>query len=200
MGEMPAGRVAKELISVLGTVAAVSTGAYLVTRPRPPLAPDPGAAGRIRELERRLAALERAGAAAPPPALPTVAARRPAAALPTDSAAPPPALPTVASVGVVAPVAAPALPPIAAAPVLPTVRPVGPVGPVGQMHKPFTVTHYENLASQVAHERQIAELERRLAAIEATRVAGSLGSQAVRRSSGTANRNGPAGHRERRRG
>jgi hypothetical protein len=33
-------------------------------------------------------------------------------------------------------------------------------------HKPYTVTHYEALANQVAHERQIAELKRRLAAIE----------------------------------
>ena len=36
----------------------------------------------------------------------------------------------------------------------------------GRAHKPYTVTHYEALASQVAHERQIAELKRRLAAIE----------------------------------
>lgn len=35
-----------------------------------------------------------------------------------------------------------------------------------EMHKPYAVTHYEALASQVAHERQIAELQRRLAAIE----------------------------------
>lgn len=35
-----------------------------------------------------------------------------------------------------------------------------------RVHKPYTVTHYEALANQVAHERQIAELKRRLAAIE----------------------------------
>jgi hypothetical protein len=34
------------------------------------------------------------------------------------------------------------------------------------VHKPYAVTHYETLASQVAHERQIAELQRRLAAVE----------------------------------
>jgi len=35
-----------------------------------------------------------------------------------------------------------------------------------RVHKPYTVTHYEALANQVAHERQIDELKRRLAAIE----------------------------------
>jgi hypothetical protein len=39
-------------------------------------------------------------------------------------------------------------------------------GAAGAVHKPYTVTHYEALANQVAHERQIAELKRRLAAIE----------------------------------
>ena len=40
---------------------------------------------------------------------------------------------------------------------------------VGEVHKPFAVTHYEAMASQVAHERQIAELQRRLAAVERSR-------------------------------
>src|SRR5262249_4450330 len=35
-----------------------------------------------------------------------------------------------------------------------------------RVHKPYAVTHYETMANQVSHERQIAELKRRLAAIE----------------------------------
>ncbi len=163
---MPAGRVAKELISVLGTVAAVSTGAYLVTRPRPPTAPDPGAR-RIRELERRLAALECSGAAiAPAPA------------------------PPVAIVPV--PLVAPATPAAA-------VPEPGHV-PVGPMHKPYTVTHYENLASQVAHERQIAELERRLAAIEALRGGGMSLHNGVPGATGAPKYNGMTTRRDRRHG
>jgi hypothetical protein len=34
------------------------------------------------------------------------------------------------------------------------------------VEKPYAVTHYETLASQVAQQREIAELQRRLAAIE----------------------------------
>jgi hypothetical protein len=187
MGEMPAGRVAKELISVLGTVAAVSTGAFLVTRTRPPVAPDPSAAGRIRELERRLAALERTGPSALPPA---VAAFPP----PRDLPAPPPAL-----TATVPPPALPSLPSLTGVGPVGQVGPVGPVGPAGLLQKPFTVTHYENMANQVAHERQIAELERRLAAIEASRAAGPLLSGASRRKTGTPNR-GLASRRERRHG
>ncbi len=41
-----------------------------------------------------------------------------------------------------------------------------PTGPADPVHKPYTVTYYQTLANQVAHERQIAELKRRLAAIE----------------------------------
>jgi hypothetical protein len=55
------------------------------------------------------------------------------------------------------------------------------------------------MAKQVAHERQIAELERRLAAIEASRAAWPLLSGASRRKTGTPNR-GLAGRRERRHG
>jgi hypothetical protein len=201
MGEMPAGRVAKELISVLGTVAAVSTGAYLVTRPRPPVAPDPSAAGRIRELERRLAALERIGPSALPPAVAAFSPPRDLPAPPPAQTAtvPPPSLPSPPS-------APPSLPsPPSAPPSLPSptgvgpVGQVGPVGPAGLLQKPFTVTHYENMAKQVAHERQIAELERRLAAIEASRAAWPLLSGASRRKTGTPNR-GLAGRRERRHG
>jgi hypothetical protein len=191
MGEMPAGRVAKELISVLGTVAAVSTGAYLVTRSRPPVSLEQSA-GRIRELERRLAALEQTGAAAlsastaPSPAIAAASAR--------DLPVPPPELavqtPTTAFTSSVP----------TAPPVVTSLSLVVPVGPAGPLHKPFTVTHYENLASQVAHERQIAELERRLAAIEASRGSGPLLSGAPRRNIGTPNRTGTASHRERRHG
>jgi hypothetical protein len=178
---MPGGRVAKELISVLGTVAAVSTGAYLVTRPRPAVGPDLSVV-RLREFERRLAVLEQSGAAAWPPApVAPVAPAGPGA--PVVPAAP---------VGPVAPVAH-AAPPDAALP-----EPVH--VPVGRMHKPYTVTHYENLAKQVAHERQIAELERRLAAMEAMRGGGTPLLNGIPKLSGTAKLNGGRVHRERRHG
>ncbi len=98
---------------------------------------------------------------------------------------------------------APVAPAAPAAPVasvaVPAAVPVPVHVPVGRMQKPYTVTHYENLASQVAHERQIAELERRLAAIEAARGVGSLLNGAPMLN-GAPTHNGNGVRRERRHG
>jgi hypothetical protein len=57
--------------------------------------------------------------------------------------------------------------PVAAGPWIVQRPAVAPVDP--RPHdKPYTVSHYEALASQVARERQIADLDRRLSAIERT--------------------------------
>lgn len=45
---------------------------------------------------------------------------------------------------------------------------LGPVVRPGQIDKPYAVTHYEALANQASRERQIAEIDRRLTAIEHT--------------------------------
>lgn len=43
---------------------------------------------------------------------------------------------------------------------------LGPAVRPGQIDKPYAVTHYEALATQASRERQIAEIDRRLTAIE----------------------------------
>jgi hypothetical protein len=126
--------------TVKGLVASVAivTVGYAIGRSRRSAPPEHD--GKLHALESRLAGLERD-------------VERTADEVPV-----PPATAVVA--------------PVPGMPGVPVMRSraasLGPVVRPGQIDKPYAVTHYEALANQASRERQIAEIDRRLTAIEHT--------------------------------
>jgi hypothetical protein len=132
----PARNTARSMVRGLVASAAIVAVGYAIGRSRRSAAAEPD--GKLHALESRLAGLERdvERTADQVPAPPATAVDAPVPGMP--------GVPVMRS----------------------RVASLGPVVRPGQIDKPYAVTHYEALANQASRERQIAEIDRRLTAIE----------------------------------